>query len=93
MFKVPQTPVAYISNLAVATSHRHQGIAQALLHRCERQVRDWNRSMVYLHVQSSNYSALSLYRKLGHRETSDNAGALSLQRTLLAKPVQAIADT
>ncbi len=90
MGRTPQIPVAYISNLAVEPPYRHQGIGQALLHQCERQTRQWNHSVVYLHVKSENYSALSLYRKLGYREPSaiTLGDTLPPQRTLLAKQVK-----
>ena len=58
----------YISNMAVAPSHRQQGIATQMLHRCERIARLWGQSSVWLHVELQNKDAVSLYKGLGYKQ-------------------------
>jgi ribosomal protein S18 acetylase RimI-like enzyme len=57
----------YLSNLAVTTDYRRQGIAQRLLHTCERIARDWGFTDLYLHVLENNHQARRLYWKAGYR--------------------------
>ncbi len=57
----------YLSNLAVRSSMRRQGIAVQLLLNCERVVLDWGFHDIYLHVLENNYQARQLYFKLGYR--------------------------
>jgi ribosomal protein S18 acetylase RimI-like enzyme len=57
----------YISNLAVKTNCRRQGIAQRLLLACERTVREWGLQDLYLHVLDNNQPALQLYLKAGYQ--------------------------
>ena len=58
---------AYVSNLAVSTSHRRQGIAQHLLKSCETLAQDWGHRQLYLHVAQDNTAAQQLYDKLRYR--------------------------
>jgi len=55
----------YISNLAVATRCRRQGIAQDLLRRCEQTALAWQYPELYLHVLDSNQAARNLYHQAG----------------------------
>jgi ribosomal protein S18 acetylase RimI-like enzyme len=57
----------YISNLAVERRYRRQGVGQQLLLTCERVVRDWGFSDLYLHVLENNLTARHLYRKAGYQ--------------------------
>lgn len=57
----------YISNLAVCTSYRRQGIARQLLLGCEPTARQWGCSDIYLHVLENNERAKHLYRSSGYR--------------------------
>lgn len=51
----------YCSNMAVATAHRRQGLATALLHRCQRIGGLWGYSDIWLHVDIVNKQAQDLY--------------------------------
>ncbi|DBB07237.1 hypothetical protein WJX77_002185 [Trebouxia sp. C0004] len=51
----------YCSNMAVATAHRRQGLATALLHRCQRIGALWGHSEMWLHVDVINEQAQKLY--------------------------------
>lgn len=57
----------YLSNLAVLAEYRRQGVAQQLLHSCERVALDWGFQEIYLHVLENNHRARCLYRKAGYR--------------------------
>lgn len=80
----------YISNLAVVSSFRRQGIASQLLVKCEQVAQQWGHRQVYLHVLENNYGARELYSTLGygliHTEWSFNSWLWSTpQRLLLSK--------
>lgn len=55
----------YCSNMAVATAHRRQGLATALLHRCQRIGGLWGHSEMWLHVDVINEQAQNLYMGSG----------------------------
>lgn len=57
----------YISNLAVGTEYRRQGIAQLMLSHCERVAWQWGFQDIYLHVLENNPQARPLYEKMGYR--------------------------
>lgn len=58
----------YICNLCVSTAHRRSGIANMLCRVSESIISEkWEYSEVYIHVESRNYGAYSLYRKLGYK--------------------------
>lgn len=84
----------YISNLAVTTSYRRQGVARQLLLACERTVIEWGFSDAYLHVLENNHQARQLYLKTGYQlaqvESSCSAWLLGRpKRLLLHKTVTA----
>ena len=56
----------YISNLAVSTDCRRQGVALKLLERCEQIVAHWGFREIWLHVLEDNLTAQHLYRKKGY---------------------------
>ncbi|MEM9771812.1 MAG: GNAT family N-acetyltransferase [Cyanobacteria bacterium P01_D01_bin.73] len=56
----------YISNLAIAKSHRRQGIATALLQECEHFAKRWGFTSIHLHVLEDNQAARQLYREAGY---------------------------
>jgi len=56
----------YISNLAVHSSYRRQGVAQQLLISCERTALEWGFQDIYLHVLENNDQARKLYIKRGY---------------------------
>ena len=60
------TSYAYLSSLTVACDYRRLGVAQQLIHACERQVGVWNQSDLYLHVLAENVAARRLYLQLGY---------------------------
>ncbi len=57
----------YLSNLAVHSSYRRQGIAAQLLLSCEGIALSWGVGDLYLHVLENNHSARQLYFKLGYK--------------------------
>ncbi len=61
----PNKTFLYISNLAVASSFRRQGIAQKLLQRCEQTAMTWQHPELYLHVLENNQAARNLYHLAG----------------------------
>lgn len=73
-------PICVMSNLAVSTKARRQGIAQRLCQQVESLVKNqWGYDEIYLLVETANVAARSLYEsKLGFRLafTQENATAL-----------------
>jgi GNAT superfamily N-acetyltransferase len=67
-------PPPYLANLAVEPAMRRQGVAEALLNTCEREVQAWGRRQIDLHVMENNLPARQLYLKAGyqiqHREAN-----------------------
>jgi ribosomal protein S18 acetylase RimI-like enzyme len=57
----------YLSNLAVQTRYRRQGIAQKLLQRCEHIAQTWAFQDLYLHVSQGNQQARQLYEQAGYK--------------------------
>ena len=89
---IGSTQYPYISNLAVRTEFRRQGVAQQLLLICERKALEWGFPEVYLHVLENNYQARRLYFKLGYRlhQVDSNWSAWLVgkpRRLLLRKPL------
>lgn len=60
----------YLSNLAVLTDYRRQGVAQQLLRTSERVALDWGFRELYLHVLENNHRARRLYLKAGYQVQS-----------------------
>lgn len=75
----------YISNVAIAHSHRRQGIALALLKACEPIARQWGYQDLYLHVLENNQAARGLYEKAGFQLSQTE---LNLPSLLLGQPRQ-----
>ena len=77
----------YISNLAVITSYRRQGIAQKLLLKCDQIALEWGFQDLSLHVLENNFQARQLYSKSGYQlsktEHSLWASVLKRPRRLL----------
>lgn len=57
----------YLSNLAVHSSYRRQGVARQLLLSCEQIALNWGYQDLYLHVLENNHKARGLYSQLGYR--------------------------
>ena len=75
----------YLSNLAVHSQHRRQGVAAQLLLNCEQVALSWGFRDLYLHVLENNYQARQLYFKLGYQlDRADN----SWSGLLLKRPRQ-----
>jgi ribosomal protein S18 acetylase RimI-like enzyme len=66
-WSICQPRYPYLSNLAVRSDCRRQGIARHLLSACERVVLDWGCQDLYLHVLESNHEARQLYLKAGYQ--------------------------
>ena len=75
----------YLSNLAVHSNCRRQGVAAQLLLNCERIAKSWGYRDLYLHVMENNHPARQLYFKLGYKLYSIDA---SWSTRLLGKPRQ-----
>ncbi|MFB2934416.1 GNAT family N-acetyltransferase [Aerosakkonemataceae cyanobacterium BLCC-F154] len=75
----------YLSNLAVQSEYRRQGVARQLLLACEQTALNWGYQDLYLHVLENNYKARGLYSQLGYRlhQVDSNWACL-----LLGKPRQ-----
>lgn len=61
----------YMCNVAIDEKYQRQGIASALIQRCEQQVEEWYRHTdgkifcsLYLRVRASNVAAVGMYSKL-----------------------------
>ena len=59
--------VLYVSNLAVTSALRRQGIGSQLLMACEPIAKSWGFQELFLHVKDENQVARGLYQKLGYR--------------------------
>jgi ribosomal protein S18 acetylase RimI-like enzyme len=75
----------YLSNLAVQSDYRRQGVARQLLLACEQIALNWGYQDLYLHVLENNHKARGLYSQLGYRlhEVDSNWACM-----LLGKPRQ-----
>jgi ribosomal protein S18 acetylase RimI-like enzyme len=65
-WQLDQTSYPYLSNLAVRSTDRHQGIAQQLIAASEALVQSWQGEDLYLHVMADNLGARQLYLKQGY---------------------------
>lgn len=60
-------PRPYLSDLAVCSNWRRQGIARALIMQCENLCREeWGHRAIYLKVDRTNGAAVKLYASLGY---------------------------
>ncbi|MGB7413025.1 MAG: GNAT family N-acetyltransferase [Thermosynechococcaceae cyanobacterium] len=83
-----QSPVPYISNLAVLPSHRRRGIAQHLLLACEPVARSWSANELYLNVLATNAAAQRLYQKVDYVSEEPKPWPFGpSKRLLLRKPL------
>eukprot|EP00283_Hemiselmis_rufescens_P006999 CAMPEP_0173423670 /NCGR_PEP_ID=MMETSP1357-20121228/3885_1 /TAXON_ID=77926 /ORGANISM="Hemiselmis rufescens, Strain PCC563" /LENGTH=296 /DNA_ID=CAMNT_0014386817 /DNA_START=22 /DNA_END=909 /DNA_ORIENTATION=- len=60
--------VPVLSNLAVGSEARGQGLGQQMVAQCEEAVRGWGFGEILLLVEASNVAAVSLYKKLGYQD-------------------------
>ena len=72
-FQFRSLPYPYLSNLAVRTEARRQGVARKLLDRCEAIALDLGFQELYLHVLEDNHQARELYSKAGYQTKSTDA--------------------
>lgn len=56
----------YLSNLAVLPNYRRQGIASALLKKCEEVAVSWGFERLYLHVLAENETGKTVYLRNGY---------------------------
>jgi ribosomal protein S18 acetylase RimI-like enzyme len=66
-FQFRSLPYPYLSNLAVRSSSRRQGVAKKLLDTCETIARDRGFQDLYLHVMEDNHQARQLYANAGYQ--------------------------
>jgi GNAT superfamily N-acetyltransferase len=72
-FQFHSLPYPYLSNLAVRLDVRRQGVAQKLLHACERVALDLGFEDLYLHVLEDNHQARQLYAKAGYQTQQESS--------------------
>jgi ribosomal protein S18 acetylase RimI-like enzyme len=72
-FQFRSLPYPYLSNLAVRSEARRQGVARKLLDRCEAIALDLGFQDLYLHVLEDNHQARQLYSKAGYQTKSADA--------------------
>jgi GNAT superfamily N-acetyltransferase len=61
----------YMCNLAVCRKWRNQGLAKALVAKCEEQVLEWDHTELHLKARQINGAAVSLYKSLGYEVESE----------------------
>jgi ribosomal protein S18 acetylase RimI-like enzyme len=66
-FQLFQPHYPYLSNLAVRSDYRRQGVAQTLLRHCEERAQQQGFHQLYLHVLEGNQPARQLYSKSGYQ--------------------------
>ena len=69
---------AFISHLAVALGHRHQGVGSALLTEAEKELRQRGAMQVFVLVQQNNTDGLALCVENGY----EPEGELALEKVL-----------
>jgi len=83
-----QFPVPYISDVIVAPIYRRQGVARALLQRCEDLcAQEWQETELHLWVETENAAALALYRALGYSPIRGETGDANDLSTLRVQVV------
>ncbi|KAG1681637.1 hypothetical protein FOA52_014146 [Chlamydomonas sp. UWO 241] len=75
----PPAGSVYLSNMAVDTKLRRQGIARALLAAASSVARDAGRDAIYLHVKQSDPGPQALYGSNGYAEVSRDNMLVKLQ--------------
>jgi ribosomal protein S18 acetylase RimI-like enzyme len=56
----------YMCNLAVCRKWRNQGLAKALVARCEEQVLEWGHTELHLKARQLHGASVALYKSLGY---------------------------
>jgi len=67
LLQIFSVPYPYLSNLAVRSESRRQGVAFNLLRACEKAVSDRGCQDLYLHVLEDNHQAKRLYFRAGYQ--------------------------
>ncbi len=73
---------AYISNVSVLTSHRGQGLGDALVRQALRRARERRFPCVSLHLHPDNRAALALYLRHGFALDASDGEQLTMTLTL-----------
>ena len=71
---------AAITNVAVSSKYRRQGIAEAIISRLQERARERECHVISLEVRVSNTPAISLYEKLGFKIVGTRRGFYSNPR-------------
>jgi ribosomal protein S18 acetylase RimI-like enzyme len=75
VFLTPRPSALYVGKLAVATSHRHQGLARRLIDLAETRARALNLAALELQTRVELTENQAAFRALGFRETGRTAHA------------------
>jgi len=92
-FPTTKRVVPYVSNVAVDERARGEGVASALLIKCERATRMWGYRELFLHVDVGNVRTRAMYERRGYRACGEDpwwwglGGILGARRVLLKKDV------
>lgn len=62
----------YMCNLAVCPMWRNQGLAKALVAKCEEQALEWGSTEIHLKARQLNGAAVALYKSLGYEVVSES---------------------
>lgn len=87
--EVPVRRVAYIQTIEVAPAFRRQGVASELLRQAEASAQKAGASLIRLHVESTNESAIRLYLSHGfaHHGHEDHYYARGRNAEIYSKPL------
>jgi ribosomal protein S18 acetylase RimI-like enzyme len=77
-------PRPYLSDLAVSSSKRRQGIGSLLVQHCEGLCVEWGFDKIHLKVQDANAGGIAFYESLQYVQVSerDSAGQILLMKRL-----------
>lgn len=73
----------YLDDFSVAEAYRNQGIGSELIRTAESYAKEIGISVVLLHVEKTNLSAMRLYERLGYAIYRDDGGRYLLNKRIL----------
>lgn len=78
----------YLDDFSVAPKYRRKGIGTALVSCAHNYARQLCIDKVYLHVEASNTSALSLYKKMGYQVFQLENGRVKMLKSVAKKNIE-----